>query len=139
MTAEVLHRENVRRVKPVNPMTERLFFGGMALLMIGTVLLGFRRTYFALGARPSDLSSWVIQIHGIVFSLYLLLFLVQTALIAAHRVRWHMKLGLALYGCSASMVPLGLLATAEQQRRAGSQQGPHSPSVLILSPSLWSR
>jgi hypothetical protein len=131
MTAEVLHSENVRRVKPVNPMTERLFFGGMALLMIGTVLLGFRRTYFALGARPSDLSSWVIQIHGIVFSLYLLLFLVQTALIAAHRVRWHMKLGLALYGLAAFMVPLGLLATAEQQRR-GVAAGP--PFALGLDP-----
>jgi hypothetical protein len=71
------------------------------------------------------------NIHGIAFSLYLLLFLVQTALIAAHRVRWHMKLGLALYGLAAFMIPLGLLATAEQQRR-GVAAGP--PFALSLDP-----
>ena len=31
---------------------ERIFFGGMTLLMLTAVLLGFRMTYFPLGARP---------------------------------------------------------------------------------------
>lgn len=136
MTAEVLRRENVRHVKPAgprpaNPRMERFFFGGISVLLIVTVLLGFRRTYFAIAPRPSDLSIRVVQVHGVVFSLYLLLFLVQTALIAAHRVRWHMRLGLALYGLAACMIPLGLLATAEQQRR-GLATGP--PYALNLDP-----
>jgi hypothetical protein len=104
-------------LRPVNRTRERLFFGGMALLMIGIVLLGFRKTYFPLGAKPPALSSWVIQLHGTLFSLYLLLFLVQTALVAAHRVRWHMTLGLAVYGLAALMVPLGVLSAADEFRR----------------------
>lgn len=114
MTTSVVSRRNVR---PVNRTRERVFFGGMALLMIATILLGFRATYFPLGARPAALSSWVIVLHGTVFSLYLLLFLVQTALISARRVQWHMKLGLWMYGLAALMIPLGVLAAADELRR----------------------
>jgi hypothetical protein len=55
----------------------------MTLLMLAAVLLGFRMTYFPLGPRPDAASSRVVQVHGALFSLFLLLFLVQTALISA--------------------------------------------------------
>jgi len=89
---------------------ERVFFGFMALLMIATILLGFRATYFPLGERPTALSSWVIVVHGIVFSLWLALFFVQTTLISIRRVRWHMSLGLAIYGLAVLVFPLGIIA-----------------------------
>jgi hypothetical protein len=135
MTTEVLGRQAVRRVRPVNRMRERVFFGGMALLMLAAVLLGFRMTYFPLGARPAALSSWVIQVHGAVFSLFLLLFLVQTALISARRVRWHMRLGLVAYGLAALMIPLGLVAAADQLRR---QLAAGPPYMLDIDPRTFS-
>jgi hypothetical protein len=61
MTTDVLKRLPVR---PLNRQRERIFFGAMALLMIGTVLLGFRQTYFPLGPKPAATASWVIQVHG---------------------------------------------------------------------------
>jgi hypothetical protein len=114
MATEVLGRLPVR---PVNRKRERVFFCCMTLLMIATILLGFRETYFPLGAKPPALSSWVIQVHGVLFSLYLLLLLVQTALIAARRVRWHMSLGLAVYGLAGLMIPMGVMAAADELRR----------------------
>ena len=117
MTTEVLGRTALRRARPVNRTRERIFFGGMTLLMLTAVLLGFRMTYFPLGARPAALSSWVIQLHGAVFSLFLTLFLVQTALISARKVRWHMRLGLVVYGLAVLMIPLGVVTAADQLRR----------------------
>ena len=138
MTTEVLGRSAVRRVRPLNRTRERIFFGGMALLMIAAVLLGFRMTYFPLGAPPAALSSRVIQMHGAVFSLFLLLFLVQTALISARRVQWHMRLGLVVYGLAVLMIPLGVVAAADQLRRQLAI-GPPYCWISIRGPSPWCR
>jgi hypothetical protein len=53
-----------------------------ALLAIATILLGFRESYFPLCAKPVALSSWVIVLHGTVFSLFLMLFFVQVSLVS---------------------------------------------------------
>jgi len=132
MPTNVLKRVPVR---PSNRQRERIFFGPMALLMIGTVLLGFRKTYFPLRPKPAAVSSWVIQLHGAVFSLYLLLFLVQTTLVAARRVRWHMSLGLAVYGLAALMIPLGVAAAADEIRRDLASGPPYN---LDIDPRTFS-
>jgi hypothetical protein len=110
-------RRPMQAMVKVNRTRERMFFGGMTLLTIATILLGFRDTYFPLGARPAALSSWVIVAHGIVFSLYLALFFVQVALVSARKVRVHMALGLWVYGLAGLMIPLGVVAAADQLRR----------------------
>lgn len=118
MTFEVAQRQPQRApTVPVNRTRERIFFGGMALMMIATILLGFRASYFPLDERPAALASPIIVVHGAVFTFWILLFFIQTALIAAHRTRWHMKFGLWLYGLAVLLVPLGILAAADEQRR----------------------
>jgi len=117
MTVQAVAQQVPSPVRRINRTRERAFFGGMALLMIATILLGFRMTYFRLGERPVALSSWVIVVHGAVFSLWLALFLVQTALIATRKVKWHMSLGLAIYGLAILVFPLGLFAAADELRR----------------------
>jgi hypothetical protein len=117
MGTEVLGRVAVRRVKPGHRTQERVFYGVMTLLMMVAILLGFRATYFPLGAKPAALSSWVIVAHGIVFSLFLLLFGVQVALIAARRVKLHMTMGLTVYGLALVMLPMGVVTAADEIRR----------------------
>jgi len=102
---------------PTNRTRERIFFAIMAALMVTTILLGFRASYFPLGPRPAALANPAIILHAIVFTLFLVLFAVQTTLVAAHRVRWHMQLGLWLYGIAALMIPLGILAAIDELRR----------------------
>jgi hypothetical protein len=116
MPTSVLGRRSMA-VRSVNRTRERVFFGGMTLLMIGTILLGFRQSYFPLDAKPEALSSWVVVLHGVLFSLFLVLFFVQVALISARRVQWHMKLGLVVYGLVAPMVLLGVVAAMDEVRR----------------------
>jgi hypothetical protein len=119
MATDALQRQPIpsTRHAPVSRTRERFFFAIMALLIVATILLGFRASYFPLGDRPEALASPSIIVHATVFSLFLLLFIVQTTLIAAHRVRWHMQLGLWLYGLAALMVPLGLLAAIDELGR----------------------
>jgi hypothetical protein len=117
MGTEVLGRVAVRRVKPGHRTQERVFYCLMTLLTMGTILLGFRKFYFPLGVKPAALSSWVIVVHGIVFSVFLLLFGVQVALIATRRVKLHMTLGLTVYGLAVLMIPLGVVSAADEIRR----------------------
>ncbi|WP_187290281.1 hypothetical protein [Terriglobus saanensis] len=55
--------------------------------------------------------------HGVIFSLWFVVLLVQTFLIPAGRVRWHRKLGLVSYGVAALVVLFGVLAAIDSLRR----------------------
>lgn len=140
MTTGVAPQQLARRVRPapINRTRERIFFGGMALLMIAVILLGFRDTFFPLGRKPAALASPVIILHGTIFSLWLLLFFIQATLIAAHRTRWHMRFGLWIYGLALFVVPLGIFAAADELRRDLAAGASPNPAVDPTSFSLVS-
>jgi hypothetical protein len=119
MATDAVQRQPLPRTRhaPTHRTRERIFFAIMAFLVVATILLGFRASYFPLGERPEALASPAIILHAAVFTLFLVLFAVQTTLIAAHRIRWHMQLGLWLYGLAALMVPLGVVAAINELRR----------------------
>ena len=48
----------------LNRRFEHHFFSGMAILMLGTVLLGFAKTYYFAGLFRAPLPSWVIHVDG---------------------------------------------------------------------------
>jgi len=89
-----------------NAQASRLFFPGVALLVLIAVLGGFARTYFLAGMFWAKLPSLTVHIHGALFTLWIALLVAQVALIAAHRPRWHMRLGIA----GMFLAPLMLLA-----------------------------
>src|SRR6478752_4986772 len=78
--------------------TDRYFFAGMALLILGSVFLGFAKTYFLAGVFNAPLPSWIIHVHGGAFSSWILFLLLQTLLVSSGRVDLHRKLGLAGFG-----------------------------------------
>src|SRR5436189_1998421 len=84
---------------------DRIFFSGMAILILLTTVVGFARTYFLAGMVRAHLPSPVIHIHGAIFSLWVFLLIAQTSLVAAHRTDIHRKLGLAGFG-SACLMPI---------------------------------
>lgn len=91
---------------------ERRFFTGMALLVLLCTFLGFAPSYYLRGLVPAphpyEPLNPLVHAHGIVFSAWVLLFLVQTSLVAGHRVDLHRRLGLLGVGLVALMIPLGL-------------------------------
>jgi hypothetical protein len=66
----------------------------MVLLMAAFVFAGFGMTYIgpvAMGTRPPD--SFVVHLHGAVFFSWIVLLIVQSALVNAKQVRLHRSLG----------------------------------------------
>jgi hypothetical protein len=75
-------------------VSQRLFFGGMALAMALTTFVGFAHSYYLRPAAAAPLSP-LLHLHGAIMTAWMLLYMVQTALIAAHRVDVHRRLGIA--------------------------------------------
>src|SRR5215472_7358849 len=74
---------------------DRLFFSGIALLVLTAVSVGFARTYFLAGVFWAKLPSVMVHVHGALFTLWIALLVAQVALVASRRTSWHMRLGIA--------------------------------------------
>src|SRR5580698_6458866 len=90
---------------PKNAMVEQWFFLEMSLAMIAICCLAFFPAIVHPEERPASLST-LAGVHGIVFSAWLLLFLVQSSLIATWHVAWHRRLGILSVFLLALMIPL---------------------------------
>jgi hypothetical protein len=96
---------------------ERWFFTGIAITMLGTATAGFMSSLVDTAGRRAPLSP-LAAAHGIVFFAWLLIFLVQSSLVAGRRVALHRKLGLASVLVLALMIPLAYTTTVAMVRRA---------------------
>jgi hypothetical protein len=92
---------------------DHYFFSAVSLLMLGTVFYGFARTYYLAGVFRAPLPSALIHIHGAVFTLWILLLVTQTSLVAAGRVDIHKRLGIAGFLLGCAMVALGVAAATD--------------------------
>lgn len=110
---------------------ERLFFGGMAILLGATVFAGFSRTYYFndLAATPFPLSP-LLHLHGAVYSAWMLLLVAQTTLIARGHVSWHRRLGVVGIAIAASMIVLGIAVAVT--RTASGVIADHGPPPLAF-------
>lgn len=128
--------------KTRRPSRDDVFFSAMALLILGTILLGFARSYYLAGAFAARLPSLVVHIHAAAFSLWILLFIAQTMLIASGRLDWHRRAGMFGAGLAASMVILGVMVATDSLSRGfvppGSKLDPRSfYSIPIFSTVLF--
>ncbi len=102
---------------------ERCFFMGMAVLLLATVSLGFAKTYYLAGMFKAPLPSWVIHVHAVAFTSWIVLLIVQTSLVSAGRVDIHRRLGMVGFGLACVMVVLGVMAGTDLLRRGGAALG----------------
>lgn len=128
------------RAPAVVGASDRVFYSGMAIAMALTVFAGFAPSYYLrwLADGPATTVSGapvtsLIHLHGAVFSAWVVLFLVQTALVARRRVRLHRKLGIAGAVLAAVMVVVGI-STALASARAGSAPPGVDPLAFLVVP-----
>ena len=91
----------------------RYFFVSMAVVLLVIVAGGFARSfYFRSAMHPGrvvqPLPGYIV-VHGVVLTLWFLLFLVQTLLVSSGRVRLHRSLGVAGAALAAVLVPISML------------------------------
>lgn len=117
---------------------DRIFYSGMAIAMTATVFAGFAPSYFLRAALDGPLRpgtpelSPLLHVHGAVFSAWVVLFLVQTALVASRRVRVHRRLGMAGAVLAAVMVVVGVSAAVDAVRRGAAPPGVDPRAFLAI-------
>ncbi|MBZ5688043.1 MAG: hypothetical protein LAP86_23765 [Acidobacteriia bacterium] len=103
---------------------------------VGTFLIifaGFARTYFLkvlFGTRALPL---LLHLHGLIFTLWFVLFFIQTLLVARHRVDLHRRLGIV----GAVLAPLAACVAIAVSFHAGRRHylaDPASLTVLSVRP-----
>lgn len=103
--------------------------------MAGTTLVGFARTYYFRGYFHSPKLRPFLHYHGAVMTGWIVLFLLQTVLIARRRVRLHRTFGYIGAVLAALVVIMGCAATviaAAREVRAHSIYVPLRLNVLAL-------
>ena len=119
---------------------DRLFYSGMAIVMALTVVIGFcptfyLRSYFGAPVSITGLVTMtpLVMAHGMVFTAWVLLFVVQTRLIASRNVAMHRRTGAAGIVLAALMVAVGL-PTAFVAAARGSAPIGMEPLVFLVVP-----
>jgi len=107
----------------LNLRSDDLFFSGMAAVALIAVLVGFARTYFLAGWFRAPLPSLLVHIHGAAFTLWIVLFITQIALVTARRVDVHRRLGMLGFALAVAMIVLGTMTASERLARRVAHPG----------------
>jgi hypothetical protein len=116
----------------INRSRERVFFIGMAIAFTLVVFAGFSRTFYLrpyFDARPLIP---LLVVHGILFTSWLALLLIQTTLVATKRTRTHMRLGIAGGILASSMVIIGTVTALVRAKGPSPIPGVNPLSFLTI-------
>ncbi|HEY6128631.1 MAG TPA: hypothetical protein VIW23_10655 [Candidatus Acidoferrum sp.] len=113
------------RTRVGNLRYERIFFSGMAAFILLSVFVGFAQSYYL--QRVPKFPHWkafnsppypfIVHLHGVFFSAWVLLLITQTSLVAARRMAIHRRLGIAGFVLACLLVLVGLMVVCEAMAR----------------------
>ena len=113
---------------------ERWFYLGMSAALVITVFAGFAPTYYL---RPYFTASPLIpllHLHGLVFSSWLVLFVIQTSLVAAHRTDIHRRLGIVGGVIAVLMIVIGFTTALIRAKQGATPVPDVSPLSFLVVP-----
>ena len=119
---------------------ERRFYSRMALFLVALMFVAFAPSFYLRDVvppfpRPNPTLPPSVFLHGIIFTLWMLVFVAQTQLVANRRVDVHMKLGKASMLLALVIIPFMYLVGVWQVERANVPPftDPLNWSILPLS------
>lgn len=118
--------------KPV-PQRSR-FYIAVALIAAAIVFLGFARTFFFNAFFAHGYLGTLRIVHGTVFSLWLVLLLVQTTLVARNRTDIHRRLGVFGFVLASLMIILGLMVAFNAAKYGFHGAGLPPPLIFVAVP-----
>ncbi len=125
--------------RPATGAQDRRFYTGMSILMAVTIFVGFAPTFYlrSFFSAPVTITgsaslSPLAQLHGAVFSGWIALFILQTALVASHRVGLHRRLGIAGAILAASMFVIGTITAVKAAARGSAPPGADPLAFLAI-------
>lgn len=123
-------------IKPVpSPLTgrerDRRFLAIMAGIAIVSVFAGFARTYFLAPLFDSPPLSPLLHAHAAISTAWVLLFVAQIGLVAAHRTDLHRRLGVAGVGVAIALLTIGYVNAITSARLGIKPPGAPPPDVFL--------
>ena len=92
-----------------NSFLDRYFYFAMSLLSAAAVVAGFSQTVDAGLLHPGIAPPRILWVHGVTFSAWILIFILQSALVRTRNVKWHRTIGWVAAALATIMVPLGVV------------------------------
>ncbi|HKX91733.1 MAG TPA: hypothetical protein VJM15_04825 [Sphingomicrobium sp.] len=91
--------------------SERKFYSRMAIFLVVVAFIGFAPSFYLRGIvpeypRPNPTLPPSVMFHGLMFTLWLALLIIQTQLIATRRTEIHMNLGKAAMLVAIALIPV---------------------------------
>ncbi len=118
---------------------DRVFYSGIAIFMAFVVFVGFAPTFYLrsfFGARPPVAGATTLTplayVHGALFTAWVLLFIVQTTLIASRRAKVHRRFGVAGAVLAGAMVVAGTSTAIAAAARGGGPPGVDPLAFLAI-------
>lgn len=101
---------------------ERKFYSRMAIFLVAIMFIGFAPSFYLKGIvpsypRPNPTLPPSVIFHGLLFTMWMALLIIQTQLIATRRTEVHMKLGTAAMLLAIALLPVMYLASVWQVER----------------------
>jgi hypothetical protein len=127
MAAHVIEIESANRARPA------WFYIAMAAFSMLVAFVGFAPTYYLKLFHDAPALSTLVHVHGLVFTSWLLLFFVQTRLVARHRIDLHRRLGVFGAVLALAMTVIGTF-TAIAAAAAGHAPNGIAPLMFLAIP-----
>ena len=91
--------------------SERKFYSRMAIFLIAVVFIGFAPSFYLRDIvpsypRPNPTLPPAVLFHGLMFTLWMALLIIQTQLVSTRRVETHMRLGKAAMFLAIALIPV---------------------------------
>jgi len=113
---------------------ERLFYTGMAIVVVCTVFAGFAPTYYLKSYFGAPPLMPLLHLHGAVFTSWIVFFLVQNVLVAANRTRVHRRLGTVGAAIAALVVVVGALTAIIRTKQNFALTGDTDSLAFLVIP-----
>ena len=97
-------------------VVEKYFYAFMSVFIALVVFYGFSFTVNKNLVHPAMEKPWILWLHGIVFSGWLVFFILQSALVRARSVRWHRNVGWFGAALGTGIFALGVTTTVTMAR-----------------------
>jgi hypothetical protein len=117
---------------------DRAFYSGLSIAMAVTTFAGFAPTYYLRAFNDAPTFSGltaippVVHLHGVVFTAWVLLFVVQTTLVSRRQVSAHRGLGVGGVVLAALMVIVGWITATSAAARGSAPPGVDPLAFLVV-------
>jgi len=112
---------------------EHVFFTVLPIVMFAAVFVGFSQTYYLKSVFGTPALGWLFHVHGVAFTSWLLLLIVQPALVLAGRTPVHRQVGWIAAALVPVMTVLAWFVSVDMGRRGSAPPG-ISPLMFMIVP-----